>query len=121
MDMNERDKLVFFGAGITNQEMDVEFKKLYDSLITYKNGIFHFVDTLCHDGDAAERLAMNIAERDSSVLQRLVAKECEKRNMSRKARKESVLEKLRKESISESSVSKIVETRARTLNKSGKD
>jgi hypothetical protein len=62
--------LVSIGAGLSTQEMDVEFKKLYDSHLDYKNNIFHLVDTICSDCEAVERLAMNIAERDSSLLQR---------------------------------------------------
>ena len=107
--------LVYFGAGISTQEMDVEFKKLYDSLLAYKNNIFHLVDTICSDCEAGERLAMNIAERDSALLQRLVAKECEQRNMVRKAGKESVLEQLRKEGSPEMSVSEVLQTRATSI------
>lgn len=107
--------LVYFGAGISTQEMDVEFKKLYDSLLAYKNNIFHLVDTICSDCEAGERLAMNIAERDSSLLQRLVAKECESRNMVRKAGKESVLDKLRKEGSPEVSVQQVLKTRESSI------
>ncbi len=120
MGMNEKENLVFFGAGVSNQEMDVEFKKLYDSLIAYKNNIFHLVDTLCNDGEAAERLAMNIAERDSALLQRLVAKECDRRRMSRKTEKESVLEELRKEGSSKIPLQKILEVRSETLKETEK-
>ncbi|HEX9913355.1 MAG TPA: hypothetical protein VGB32_00395 [Candidatus Bathyarchaeia archaeon] len=95
MVVKEKEELVFFGPGMSTQEMDVEFKKLYDSLITYKSNIFHLVDTVCNDCDAGVRLAMNIAERDSALLQRLVAKECEQRRMLKKAQKESVLDQLR--------------------------
>jgi hypothetical protein len=38
---------------------------------------------------------MNIAERDSALLQRLVAKECDQRRMMNKAQKESILDQLR--------------------------
>jgi hypothetical protein len=110
----EKD-LVFFGAGISTQEMDVEFKKLYDSLLAYKNNIFHLVDTICSDCEAGERLAMNIAERDSSLLQRLVAKECESRRMVRKADKEPVLEQLLKEGSPEVSVQQVLQTRKSSL------
>lgn len=118
--MNEKENLVFFGAGVSNQEMDVEFKKLYDSLIAYKNNIFHLVDALCNDSEAAERLAMNIAERDSALLQRLVAKECDRRSMSRKTEKESVLEELRKEGSSKIPLQKILEVRSETLKETEK-
>lgn len=120
MSMNEKENLVFFGAGVSNQEMDVEFKKLYDSLIAYKNNIFHLVDTLCNDGEAAERLAMNIAERDSALLQRLVAKECDRRRMGRKTEKESILEELRKEGSSKIPLQKILEVRSETLKETEK-
>ena len=39
MVVKEKEELVFFGPGMSTQEMDVEFKKLYDSLITYKVNI----------------------------------------------------------------------------------
>lgn len=115
MGLNEKDNLVFFGAGITNQEMDVEFKKLYDSLLSYKNNIFHLVDTICNECEAAERLAMNIAERDSALLQRLVAKECDQRRMVRKAGKESVLDQLRKDESPEATIQQILKSRSESL------
>jgi len=118
MGLNEKNSLVFFGAGITNQQMDVEFKKLYDSLLAYKHNIFHVVDTICNDCDAGERLAMNIAERDSALLQRLVAKEIDQRRMSRKAEKESILEELRKEGTTELTLQSILETRSESLKES---
>jgi hypothetical protein len=120
MGYNERDNLVFFGAGITNQEMDVEFKKLYDSLLAYKSNIFHLVDTICNDCDAGERLAMNIAERDSALLQRLVAKECDQRRMVRKAGKESILEQLRKDETKDVSIQQILQTRSDLLKDAAK-
>ena len=106
---------MFFGAGKTVQEMDSEFKKLYDSLIIYKNNIFHLIDTLCNDCDAGERLAINIAERDSALLQRLVAKECDQRRMARKATKESVLDQLRKEKTPAMSVDQILQFRQSSM------
>ena len=120
MGLDEKNNLVFFGAGFTNQEMDVEFKKLYDSLISYKNNIFHLVDTICNDCEAAERLAMNIAERDSALLQRLVAKECDQRRMVRKTEKESVLDQLRREGSPEMTVNKILQTRSESIKDSVK-
>ena len=120
MGLNEKNNLVFFGAGISNQQMDIEFKKLYDSLLVYKHNIFHLVDTICNDCDAGERLAMNIAERDSALLQRLVAKEVDLRRMSRKAGKESILEELRKEETPELTLQSILQTRADSLKESVK-
>ena len=115
MSIDDKDSLVFFGAGITNQQMDTEFKKLYDSLLVYKSNIFHLVDTICNDCDAGERLAMNIAERDSALLQRLVAKEVDFRRMERKVRKDSVLEELRKEGSPELTIHSILQTRSDSL------
>ena len=112
MSIDEKDSLVFFGAGMTNQQMDVEFKKLYDSLLIYKNNIFHLVDTICNDCDAGEHLAMNIAERDSALIQRLVAKEVDLRRMARKAKKDSVLEELRKEGSPELMLQSILHARS---------
>ena len=120
MGYNEKNDLVFFGAGVTNQQMDVEFKKLYDSLLVYKRNIFHLVDTICNDCEAGERLAMNIAERDSALLQRLVAKEIDQRRMSRKADKESILEEMRKEESPELTLQSILQTRADSLKESVK-
>jgi hypothetical protein len=95
--------------------MDVEFKKLYDSLIAYKFNIFHLVDTVCKDCEAGDRLAMNIAERDSALLQRLVAKECEQRRMMRKAQKESVLDQLRGKAQAAASMNQILDARDESL------
>lgn len=120
MGLDEKNNLVFFGAGITNQQMDVEFKRLYDSLLAYKHNIFHLVDTICNDCDAGERLAMNIAERDCALLQRLVAKEVDLRRMSRKAGKESILEELRKDETPELTLQSILQTRADSLKESVK-
>lgn len=80
----EEEHLVFFGPGLSNQEMDMELKKLYDSLITYKDNIFHLVNTFCTDCDAGDRLAMTITEKDSALLKRLVDQECEQRRMRRR-------------------------------------
>jgi len=116
--MNYNDEeFVFFGPGLSTNKMDTEFKKLYDSLINYKNNIFHLIDTICIDCDAGERLAMNIAERDSSLLQRLVAKECEHRKMLRKAQKESIVENLREEEKERLSVKELMEIRISALEK----
>ena len=109
------EEMLFFGPGLTNQEMDNEFKNLYDSLIVYKNNIFHLVDTVCTDCDAGDRLARNIAERDTALLQRLVSKECEQRHMKRKAKRESVVEQLRSESQKPLSLEQILNTRAASM------
>lgn len=87
---DENEDLVFLGPGISNQEMDLEFKRLYDSLIAYKNNVFHLVDTICADSEERDRLALNIVERDCTLVQQLVAKECSRREMMRAVRKRSV-------------------------------
>ena len=109
------EEMFFFGPGLTNQEMDNEFKKLYDSLMTYKNNIFHLVDTVCTDCDAGDRLARNIAERDTALLQRLVSRECEQRNMRRKAKRESVVNQLRAESQKPLSLEQILNARTASM------
>ncbi len=109
------DDAVFFGPGLTNQELDNEFKKLYDSLMVYKSNIFHLVDTVCTDCDAGDRLARNIAERDTALLQRLVCKECEQRQMRRKAKKESVVEQLRAEGKKTLSLEAIMNARVGSM------
>ncbi len=116
MGHNEKDNLVFFGAKKTSQEMDEEFKKLYDSLIIYKNNIFHLVDNVCNDCDAGERLAMNIAERDSALLQRLVAKECDQRRMTRKSGAESIIEALGSDGTPIITIKDILQARTSSLN-----
>jgi len=109
------EEMFFFGPGLTNQEMDNEFKKLYDSLIVYKNNIFHLVNTVCTDCDAGDRLARNIAERDTALLQRLVSRECEQRHMKRKAKKESVVDQLRAESQKPLSLEQILNARTDSM------
>ena len=111
MGYKDSEEVVFFGPGMTNQEMDSEFKKLYDSLIVYKSNIFHLVDNVCKDCETGDRLALNIAERDSALLQRLVAKECERRRMERKTEKESVLAQLRAEDLKGLTVDQILNAR----------
>jgi hypothetical protein len=107
--------MFFFGPGLTNQEMDNEFKNLYDSLMVYKNNIFHLVNTVCTDCDAGDRLARNIAERDTALLQRLVSRECEQRHMKRKAKKESVVDQLRAKSQSPLSLEQILNARTDSM------
>ena len=109
------EEMFFFGPGLTNQEMDNEFKKLYDSLMVYKNNIFHLVNTVCTDCDAGDRLARNIAERDTALLQRLVSRECEQRHMKRKAKKESVVDQLRAESQKPLSLEQILNARTTSM------
>jgi hypothetical protein len=109
------EEMFFIGPGLTNQEMDNEFKKLYDSLMVYKNNIFHLVDTVCTDCDAGDRLARNIAERDTALLQRLVSKECEQRHMRRKAKRESVVDQLRAESQKPLSLEQILNARTASM------
>jgi len=115
MGYQEDDEAVFFGPGLTNQELDNEFKKLYDSLMVYKNNIFHLVDTVCTDCEAGDRLARNIAERDTALLQRLVYKECEQRQMRRKSKKESVVEQLRAEGKETLSLESIMNARVGSM------
>jgi len=115
MGYQEDDEAVFFGPGLTNQELDNEFKKLYDSLIVYKNNIFHLVDTVCTDCEAGDRLARNIAERDTALLQRLVYKECEQRQMRRKSKKESVVEQLKAEGKETLSLESIMNARVGSM------
>jgi len=114
MSYEKKYEIVFFGPGVTNQEMDAEFKRLYESLITYKNNIFHLIDTVCIDREAGERLAMNIAERDTVLMQRLVAKECTKRSMMRKVLKETDQDKTQKESP-EQTIQHILQTKNESL------
>ena len=108
------EELVFLGPGISNQVMDMEFKRLYESLIAYKNNVFHLVDTLCTDCEARDRLALNIAERDSALVQRLVAKEVSQRNNMRNIRKNSN----EQEEESRLTVKSLLQTRSLVMNDS---
>jgi len=108
------EDLVFLGPGISNQVMDMEFKRLYESLIAYKNNVFHLVDTLCTDCEARDRLALNIAERDSALVQRLVAKEVSQRNNMRNIRKNSD----EQEEESRLTVKSLLQTRSLVMNDS---
>ena len=108
------EDLVFLGPGISNQVMDMEFKRLYESLIAYKNNVFHLVDTLCTDCEARDRLALNIAERDSALVQRLVAKEVSQRNNMRNIRKNSN----EQEEESRLTVKSLLQTRSLVMNDS---
>jgi len=121
MGCDSKDNLVFSGADITSQEMDAEFKKLYDSLLAYKNNIFNLIDSICSECEAGERLAMNIAERDSSLLQSLVAKECESRKMVRKAVNESIQEQRLKDGDQGVPVEHVLEVRESSLRDAPQD
>ena len=111
---DSEEDLVFLGPGISNQVMDMEFKRLYDSLIAYKNNVFHLVDTLCTECEARDRLALNIVERDSSLVQRLVAKEVSQRNNMRNIRKNSD----EQEEESRLTVKSLLQTRSLVMNDS---
>ena len=111
----EKEDRVFLGSGISNQEMDLEFKRLFDSLIAYKDNVFHLVDTICADSEEWYRLALNIAERDSSLVQRLVAKECSKRSWRRSIKQKLVPKETQEEQTSELTVQKILQTRSVVL------
>lgn len=112
------ENLVFLGPGVSNHDMDMEFKKLYDSLIAYKNNIFHLVDTLCTDCEERDRLALNIAERDSALVQRLVAKEVERRNTRRTLKQKSAYTGDQDES--RLTVKSLLQTRSVVMNDSAK-
>lgn len=112
------ENLVFLGPGVSNHDMDMEFKKLYDSLIAYKNNIFHLVDALCTDCEERDRLALNIAERDSALVQRLVAKEVERRNTRRTLKQKSAYTGDQDES--RLTVKSLLQTRSVVMNDSAK-
>jgi hypothetical protein len=114
----DKEDLVFLGPGVTNHEMNQEFKKLYDSLMVYKENVFHLVDTICTDCEAKDRLALNIVQRDTTLVQQLVAKECSKRSMMRSVTKNSVQEELPNEKESEPTVQKVLQTRSFVLSES---
>ncbi len=111
MGLKDGEDLIFYGSGLSNQEMDIEFRKLYDSLIAYKENIFHLVDKMCKNDEIKDRLAMNIAERDCALIQRLVAKNCEQRQMLRKAEKKAVIEKIREDDKQELTVKDFLDVR----------
>jgi len=121
MGYDSKDNLLYFGADVTNQEMDVEFKKLYDNLLAYKNNIFRLIDSICSECEAGELLAMDIAERDSFLLQSLVAKECESRRMVRKAGIESILEHGRNDGAKGVPIKQVLKVRESSLRDAPQD
>jgi hypothetical protein len=76
---NTEDDIIYFGPGLKNEEIDESFSKLYGKLLDYIKSIFELVEQFCPGCDNQVRLALNIAEMDSNLMQRLVSKECEKR------------------------------------------
>jgi len=75
----QKEEIFYFGPGLKNDEIDEKFTKLYEKLQDYCKSIFELVESLCPKSEDQIRLALNIAETDGNVLQRLVAKECERR------------------------------------------
>lgn len=75
----QNEEIFYFGPGLKNDEIDEKFTKLYEKLQDYCKSIFELVESLCPKSEDQIRLALNIAETDGNVLQRLVAKECERR------------------------------------------
>lgn len=82
------NEIVYFGPGMSNEEIDEKFKKLYECLLRYTNNICNLVQDLCPNCQDQLRLALNIAETDGNLMQRLVATECEKRCFSMKLKEE---------------------------------
>jgi hypothetical protein len=76
---NTENEVIYFGPGLKNEEIDETLSKLYEKLLDYVRSIFELVEKFCPGYDDQARLALNIAETDGNLLQRLVAKECEKR------------------------------------------
>ena len=59
--------------------IDSDFKKLYFKLEEYAKRICNIAEDMCHGKEDRMRLALNIAETDGSVLERLVKKEIKSR------------------------------------------
>lgn len=76
---NTENDIIYFGPGLKNEEIDERFSKLYGKLLDYIRSIFELVEQFCPGCDNQVRLALNIAEMDGNLMQRLVSKECEKR------------------------------------------
>lgn len=79
--VKEEEEIVYFGPGLTNEEIDKNFNKLYKHLLDYTEEVFNLVKQLCPNTEDQIRLALNIGETDGNLLLRLVEKECEKRHL----------------------------------------
>jgi hypothetical protein len=83
----EEEDIVYFGPGVSSEEIDKEFNSLYGKLLDYKEELFKILDKLCPSGEDQVKLAMNLGATDGETLRRLIEKECEKRRLA-KVRKE---------------------------------
>jgi len=83
----EEEEIVYFGPGVSSEEIDKEFNSLYGKLLEYKEELFRVLDRLCPSGEDQVKLAMNLGTTDGETLRRLIEKECEKRRLA-KVRKE---------------------------------
>lgn len=86
----EKEDVITFGLGIKDEEIDNEFKILYNDLLKYVNKICDTVTSLCHSDANKRRLALNIAESDGHILERLVEKECKKRGWENSENEEDI-------------------------------
>lgn len=77
-------------TSLKTEELDGEFKKLYQQLLNYVNCICDEVEVMCNKNPDRLRLALNIAESDGSVLELLVMKECDKRGWEEPLEYESI-------------------------------
>jgi heterodisulfide reductase subunit C len=83
----KEEDIVYFGPGVSSEEIDKEFNNLYGKLLDYTEELFKVLDRLCPSGEDQARLAMSLGTTDGETLQRLIEKECEKRRVA-KTRKE---------------------------------
>ena len=57
----------------------VESARLFQQLLSYVDSVCDEAEKSCNDDEARRRLALNIAESDSRIIERLVTKECDNR------------------------------------------
>jgi hypothetical protein len=73
------EEIFFYGVGMKNEEIEKEFKELYQQLLHYVESVCNVVEKIAAGSKDHRRIALDIAEADGRVLKQLVMKECDKR------------------------------------------
>jgi hypothetical protein len=81
LEREEDEDIIYFGPGLSTEEIDKKFDDLYKKLIEYREELFKLVSIVCPNPEDQVRLAQNIGETDGNLLPRLITEECEKRRL----------------------------------------
>lgn len=73
------EEILFYGAGMKNEDIEKEFKELYQQLLHYSESICNVVEKIAAGSKDHRRIALDLAETDGRFLVQLVIKECDKR------------------------------------------